>query len=32
MRAIHVKLGQLALEGMITDDLENLFTVLWWFH
>ena len=32
MRAVHARLSQLALEGEHTDDVENLFTVLWRFH
>ena len=32
MRAVHTRLTQLAQEGTITDDAENLFTVLWRFH
>jgi len=32
MRAVHTKLGQLAKEGMLTEDVENLFTVLWRFR
>lgn len=32
MRAVHVRLNQLALEGELTEDMENLFTVLWRFH
>jgi len=32
MRAVHTRLSQLALEGEITDDVENLFTMLWRFH
>jgi hypothetical protein len=32
MRAVHTKLSQLAKEGLITEDVENLFTVLWRFH
>jgi len=32
MRAVHARLGQLVKEGELTDDVENLFTVLWRFH
>jgi hypothetical protein len=32
MRAVHARLSQLVKEGKLTDDVENLFTVLWRFH